>query len=353
MNEPDWLNTRLKISGKRSAEYNDINPPNDAPSKPQSPGAVKVNSACANGSTSFSKKTSIDSLPAKLALGLSRVLPPDELLIVANTGDDFEHLGLCISPDIDTLTYVLAGLDNTEQGWGRRDETWSFMATITSVGGADWFRLGDRDLALHVERTRRLRVGETLSQVTADITYRLGIRHRILPMSDDPVRTIVETDAGHLPFQEYFVHRRCEPAVKGFRFDGIASARPAPGIEEALAAAEAVIICPSNPWVSVDPILGVLRPLEKPVVAISPIIGGKTVKGPAAKMFAEMGIEPSAPAVAEHYRNLLTGFVLDLADQELQSRIAAHTLVTDILINSIADRVRLAQEVLDFIGKFT
>ena len=290
---------------------------------------------------------------AKFAQGLAHVLPPEDLTVVVNTGDDFEHLGLYICPDLDTVCYTLAGLANPKTGWGRIEESWNALAGLKDLGGPVWFSLGDRDLATHLERTRRLREGQCLSEITRDFCRAWGVRHTVLPMSDEPIRTIVETDEGDLPFQEYFVHRRCEPAVKGFRFDGIASARPAPGIEEALAAAEAVIICPSNPWVSVDPILGVLPRLQKPVVAISPIIGGKTVKGPAAKMFAEMGIEPSAPAVAEHYRNLLTAFVLDLADQELQSRIAAHTLVTDILINSIADRVRLAQEVLDFIGKFT
>ena len=290
---------------------------------------------------------------AKFAQGLAHVLPPEDLTVVVNTGDDFEHLGLYICPDLDTVCYTLAGLANPETGWGRIEESWNALAGLKDLGGPVWFSLGDRDLATHLERTRRLREGQCLSEITRDFCRAWGVQHTVLPMSDDPVRTIVETEEGYLPFQEYFVHRRCEPVVSGFHFDGIASARPAPGIEEALAAADAVIICPSNPWVSVDPILGVLPPLQKPVVAISPIIGGKTVKGPAAKMFAEMGIEPSAPAVAEHYRNLLTGFVLDLADQELQSRIAAHTLVTDILLNSIADRVRLAQEVLDFIGKFT
>ena len=211
---------------------------------------------------------------AKLALGLSRVLPADELLVVANTGDDFEHLGLSISPDIDTLTYVLAGLDNTEQGWGRRDETWSFMATIASVGGADWFRLGDRDLALHVERTRRLHAGETLSQVTADITRRLGVANRILPMSDDRVRTRVRSDDGWIDFQDYFVRQQCRPVVRELAFDGAATARPQPEVMTALGGqVRAVVICPSNPFISIEPILavpGVRAALEDcgaPVVA--------------------------------------------------------------------------------------
>jgi LPPG:FO 2-phospho-L-lactate transferase len=290
---------------------------------------------------------------AKFAHGLARVLPPEDLTVVVNTGDDFEHLGLSISPDLDTVCYTLAGLANPETGWGRAGESWNALGAIKKLGGPAWFNLGDRDLATHIERTRRLREGQCLSEITRDFCRAWGVEQGILPMSDHPVRTIVETDEGDLPFQEYFVHRLCEPRVKGFRFDGVPTARPAPGVREALEAADAVIICPSNPWVSVDPILAVLPPLEKPVVAISPIIGGKTVKGPAAKMFAEMGIEPSAAAVAEHYAQILSAFVLDSSDQDLQPRVAVLTLASDILINSIADRIRLAQEVLHFIGKFT
>jgi LPPG:FO 2-phospho-L-lactate transferase len=290
---------------------------------------------------------------AKFAHGLARVLSPEDLTVVANTGDDFEHLGLYISPDLDTVCYTLAGLANPETGWGRAGESWNALAAIQELGGPAWFNLGDRDLATHIERTRRLREGQCLSEITRDFCRAWGVEHGILPMSDEPVRTIVETDEGDLPFQEYFVHRLCEPRVKAFRFDGVPSARPAPGVREALEAADAVIICPSNPWVSVDPILAVLPPLEKPVVAISPIIGGKTVRGPAAKMFAEMGIEPSAAAVAEHYAPILSAFVLDSSDQDLQPRVAVPTLASNILINSIADRIRLAQEVLHFIGKFT
>src|SRR5258708_2883790 len=195
---------------------------------------------------------------AKLALGLARVLPPGNLTVVANTGDDFEHLGLHIAPDLDTLTYVLASLDNPETGWGRRDETWSFMATLAELGGENWFRLGDRDLAMHVERTRRLKAGETLSGITADIAHRLGIASRILPMTDDKVRTRVETREGVLDFQQYFVGRQCAPQVTGFRFEGAAIATPHPDAIAALRhpGLRAVIICPSNPFISIDPILG-------------------------------------------------------------------------------------------------
>jgi LPPG:FO 2-phospho-L-lactate transferase len=292
---------------------------------------------------------------AKLAHGLAQILPPEDLTVIVNTGDDFEHLGLYISPDLDTVCYTLAGLANPETGWGRADETWNAMANLKRLGAPDWFNLGDNDLATHVERTRRLKEGKTLSEVTREFCAAWGIRHTVLPMSNDPVRTIVETDEGDLPFQEYFVHRKCEPRVKAFRFEGLETASPAPGTREAIQLAEAILVCPSNPWVSVDPILRVLRlpsPVPRPpsIVAVSPIIGGKTVKGPAAKMFAELGIEPSALAVAEHYENFLTGIVVDSVDSELAKRIRIPTLVTDTLMNSIASRVQLAQKTIHFAG---
>jgi LPPG:FO 2-phospho-L-lactate transferase len=287
---------------------------------------------------------------AKLAHGLSQVLEADELTVIVNTGDDFEHLGLSISPDLDTVCYTLAGLANPVTGWGRAGETWHAIENVKRLGGENWFRLGDQDLATHLVRTQRIIEGHPLSHITRLFCKVWGVKHTVIPMSDKPVRTIVETEEGDLAFQEYFVRRKCEPRVRGFRFDGIEAAIPAPGIAEALEAADAVILCPSNPWVSIDPILGVIPKMEKPVVAVSPIIGGKTVKGPAAKMYAEMGIEPSALAVAEHYRNILRGFVLDTADRDLQSRISPQTLVTDTLMRSIAERARLAQDVLNFIG---
>jgi LPPG:FO 2-phospho-L-lactate transferase len=289
---------------------------------------------------------------AKLALGLSRVLPADELLIVANTGDDFEHLGLSISPDIDTLTYVLAGLDNTEQGWGRRDETWSFMATIASVGGADWFRLGDRDLALHVERTRRLHAGETLSQVTADITHRLGVTNRILPMSDDRVRTRVRSDNGWIDFQDYFVRQQCRPVVRQLAFDGAASARPQPEVMKALSGkVRAVIICPSNPFISIEPILAVpgmraaMKDCGAPLVAISPIVGGKAVKGPTAKMMQELGLAVTSAAVAKRYGALLDGYIVDQGDAD---GISGKMHVAPTLMTSAADKEALARTTLAF-----
>jgi LPPG:FO 2-phospho-L-lactate transferase len=290
---------------------------------------------------------------AKLADGLAQILPPEDLTVIVNTGDDFEHLGLTICPDIDTVCYTLAGLANPETGWGRAGETWNTIANVEKLGGPAWFRLGDQDIATHLERTRRLKEGQSLSQVTRDFCKAWGIQPTVLPMSDSPVRTMVDSDEGELAFQEYFVHRQCQPRVRGFRFDGVEVAEPAPGAKEALKSADAVVFCPSNPWVSIDPILKVIKNMDKPVVAVSPIIGGKTVKGPAAKMYAELGIEPSALAVANHYRTILTGFVLDNADSNIESVIKdlkIKTLVTDTLMNQPADRKRLANDVLFFIG---
>ena len=289
---------------------------------------------------------------AKLAHGLAQILAPEDLTIIVNTGDDFEHLGMYICPDLDTVCYTLGGLANPETGWGRVNETWNTISNIEKLRGPNWFRLGDQDIATHLERTRRMKEGQSLSQITKDFCTAWGIKHTILPMTDSPVRTMVDTDEGELAFQEYFVHRHCEPRVKGFRFDGVNSAEPAPGAREAIESAEAIVICPSNPWVSVDPILRVIQKINKPVIAVSPIIGGKTVKGPAAKMYLELGIEPSALAVAKHYRNILAGFVLDSVDSEIESNIkqlGIRTLVTDTLMNNLTDRTRLAQDVLNFI----
>jgi len=290
---------------------------------------------------------------AKFAHGLAWVLPPNDLTVIVNTGDDFEHYGLSICPDLDTVCYTLAGMANPDTGWGRLDETWHVMENASRLGGPGWFQLGDRDLGTHIERTRRLKEGQTLTQITYDFCQAWGIDQRILPMSDQPVRTVVETEDGDLAFQEYFVHRRCEPRVRGFRFEGIDRAEPAPGALESIQAADAVILCPSNPWVSIDPVLKVIKRIDRPVVAISPIIGGQTVKGPAAKMYREMGIEPSALAVAKHYCDLVTGFVLDTLDRELEGEIRSlnmRTLVTNTLMRSHDDRKQLADAVLDFIG---
>ena len=291
---------------------------------------------------------------AKFAHGLAQSIPPRDLTVIVNTGDDFEHYGLYICPDLDTVCYTLAGIANPETGWGRVDETWNVIDQASKLGGPAWFRLGDQDLGTHLERTRRLEAGQSLSHVTKDFCEAWGIKQNVLPMSDQPVRTIVQTDEGDLAFQEYFVHRRCEPHVRGFRFEGAGTAKPAPGVSEAIQSADAVIVCPSNPWVSIDPILRIVKRIEQPVVAISPIIGGQTVKGPAAKMYRELGIEPSALAVARHYRDLATGFVLDHIDRQLEGEIRSlsmRTFVTNTLMNSHDDRKRLAMDVLDFIGR--
>src|ERR1700750_1658465 len=292
---------------------------------------------------------------AKLALGLSRALPADELLVVANTGDDFEHLGLNISPDIDTLTYVLAGLDNPVTGWGRRDETWSFMDSIGALGGEDWFRLGDRDLALHVERTRRLRLGETLSEVTTDICRRLGIGVRVMPMSDDRVRTRVRSDEGWIDFQDYFVRQQCRPVVHELVFDEASCARPQADIVAALRSGEvrAVIICPSNPFISIKPILAVpgmrdaIKTSGAPVVAVSPIIGGQAVKGPTAKMMRELGLEASAAGGAARYGDLLNGYIVDHADADGIGNVGARITIASTLMKSLHDRETLARVTLD------
>lgn len=290
---------------------------------------------------------------AKLALGLSRVLPPEELTIVANTGDDFEHLGLSISPDIDTLVYTLAGLANPALGWGRGDETWNFMDTLATLGGETWFRLGDRDLAMHVERTRRLRAGETLTEITTDICRRLGIGPRILPMTDGRLRTRVRAETGWLDFQDYFVRHRCEPVVRELVFVGDAQPQPAFLASLADPMLRAVVICPSNPFISVEPILslpGVREALlasPAPVVAVSPIIAGRAVKGPTAKIMAELGLDPSARGVAAWYGDLLDAYVVDHADAAGMSDLHPVVRVTKTLMQTLEDREALARVVLD------
>jgi LPPG:FO 2-phospho-L-lactate transferase len=277
-------------------------------------------------------------------------------MVVGNTGDDFEHLGLSISPDLDTVMYTLAGAANPETGWGRAGETWSFMAALEQLGGETWFRLGDADLATHVERTRRLAAGERLSAITDDFCRRLGVRARLVPMCDEPVRTMVRSESGVVPFQRYFVEQRCEPKVSGFEFRGAAAARLPLALADALESEslEAVVICPSNPFISVDPILAVpgmraaLAACRAPVVAVSPIIGGHAVKGPTAKMMAELGMPTTAAAVAAHYGSLIDGFVLDRADAGHASDMALPCFATRTLMASEDDKRTLAAEVLAF-----
>lgn len=292
---------------------------------------------------------------AKLALGLSRILGPEEVVFVVNTGDDFEHLGLRISPDLDTLTYTLAGHSNTDTGWGRGDESWHFMAALDELGGETWFQLGDRDLALHVERTRMLAAGATLTEVTRHVCAALGIAHRILPMSDDPVRTVVHTPDGALPFQHYFVRDRCRPAVTGFDFQGAGEAAPNPGILEALEYCQGILVCPSNPFVSVDPILAVsgmraaLKSCPAPLVAVSPIVGNRAIKGPTAKMMRELDVPASARQVALHYGELLDGFLLDEQDASLHGNLSVPTAVAQSVMVTLDDRIALAEAALGFL----
>jgi len=293
---------------------------------------------------------------AKLALGLYRHLAPGALSVAVNTGDDFEHLGLHISPDIDTVLYTLSGTDNPDTGWGRADETWTFMAALEALGGETWFRLGDGDLALHVERTRRLGAGESLSEVCAAFARRFGLDARILPMTGDPLRTVVHTPDGPLPFQHYFVRKRCEPRVTGVTFAGAEAARPNPEILRALAdpALGAVVICPSNPYLSIDPILAVpgmriaLGACPAPVVAVSPLVGGRAVKGPTAKIMAELGVPVTYAAIAAHYEGLIDGLVLDRADRAEAAEIAVPALVTETVMTSLEDRIALAAATLGF-----
>jgi LPPG:FO 2-phospho-L-lactate transferase len=291
---------------------------------------------------------------AKLALGLRNIVAAGRLTIVANTGDDFEHLGLHVSPDVDTLLYTLAGLDNPETGWGRRDETWTFMTALAGLGGETWFRLGDGDLAIHIERTRRLRGGEPLSEITRDFGDRLGVGASIVPMTDDRVRTRVRTGTGWLDFQRYFVEQQCRPQVAEFLFDGAATAKPHPDFVAAIANPElrAIVICPSNPFISVEPILAVpgvreaLRDAAAPVVAVAPIIGGEAVKGPAAKMMRELGLNVSAATVAERYGDLLDGYIVDDRDASLVAKLPIPTIATNTVMVSLADREQLAKMTL-------
>lgn len=306
---------------------------------------------------------------AKLADGLARLLPPDDLTIVVNTGDDFVHYGLNICPDLDTVCYTLAGIANSATGWGRADESWTVLQSLASLGGETWFKLGDRDLGTHLERTRRLRLGEPLSEITRSFCNVWGVAPQVLPMSDDEVLTEVNTEEGWMSFQEYFVRRQFQPRVRGFHFRGVETSHPAPGVLEAIHAASLVIICPSNPWVSIDPILAVpgirqalisTQPGQRLVLAVSPIIAGQAVKGPAAKMYLELGKVPSSLAVARHYGaqvdgGLLDGFVIDTLDSiQAQSVIdlSIRLLVTETLMKNPLDRSTLAEKILNFAEQF-
>lgn len=291
---------------------------------------------------------------ARLARGLARILPPEELVVVVNTGDDFEHCGLHISPDLDTVTYTLAGRENPGAGWGLAGETWRAMAALEALGGETWFRLGDRDLATHLERTRRLRAGEGLSAAAAAIARRLGVAHAVAPMSDDPAPTLVDTrEEGRLAFQDYFVRLGARPTVEAMVLDGAARARPSPALAAALAspALEAVVVCPSNPPLSIQPILSIpgvraaLRRSPAPVVAVSPLIAGKAVKGPTAAVMRSLGHEASARGVAGFYGELLDAFVIDRADAGLRLP-GVDVTAADTIMRDADASARLAEAVL-------
>lgn len=293
---------------------------------------------------------------AKLALGLDAMLAADRLTVIVNTGDDFEHLGLHVAPDLDTVLYTLAGVSDPVRGWGRVDESWSFMGALGELGGETWFALGDRDLAVHVERTRRLRAGETLTSIVADMARRLSVGAQIAPMTDDAVRTIVHTPDGPMSFQHYFVRHACTPVVKSISIAGALEARPSPVFREAIADPSlfAIVICPSNPYLSVDPILavpGIREALEDatvPVIAVSPVIGGEAVKGPTAKIMKELGLDVTSRTIVDHYRGVIDGFVIDAADAADADRLGLRVAVTRTLMKSIDDKRNLAQDVLVF-----
>jgi LPPG:FO 2-phospho-L-lactate transferase len=293
---------------------------------------------------------------AKLSEGLSKCLPEGNLTVIVNTCDDMEFLGLHISPDLDTVCYTLAGLANPDTGWGLFNETWEVFKQLEKFGGPNWFHLGDRDLALHLERTRLLKTGQTLSEATNILRKKLGVTDCVLPMTDESVRTLVHTKNGRvLGFQEYFVKEKCEPEVSSFEFSGIENSFPTKLVINAIQKCDLIVICPSNPFVSIDPILsmpGFLNIIsEKTVVAVSPIIGGKTIKGPAAKMFTELGIKPSAFEVAKHYKGIIKGVIIDTKDAneiEKINRCGIITHTTDTIMRSREDRIRLADETIAF-----
>ncbi len=294
---------------------------------------------------------------AKFCHGMVRSVGAENLTTIVNVGDDLELYGLHISPDVDTVVYTLGNLANTNTGWGVTDDTWHNFETLQKLGGAPWFRLGDRDLAMHLGRTKHLRNGGNLTSATAQVCSALGIVTRILPVTDDRLRTMVETETGVLEFQDYFVRRRCEPAVRGLRFEGADEATPSGAVIASLEEADTIIIGPSNPYLSIDPMLSMqivrdaLFNASAPIIAVTPIIAGEAVKGPAAKMMRELKLEPSAVTVARHYGNFINGFVLDENDRALKPQIedmGIGVMITDTLMRDDDERARLACEVVNF-----
>ena len=292
---------------------------------------------------------------AKLALGLERISAPGAATIIVNVGDDFEHLGLRICPDIDTVLYTLGNLSDPERGWGRAGESWNFIETIKLLGGDDWFLLGDKDLALHVTRTQHLHRGGLLSDFVARAAKLFGIRSNILPATNTAISTMIDTDHGVLPFQQYFVKQRCAPRIKSIRFEGAASAAAAPGVLDALSdpALHAIIICPSNPYLSVDPILAVpgikaaLQNASAPVIAVSPIVGGAAIKGPTAKIMTELNLAPSQRSIATHYQGLIDALVVDSSDASESHDLPVRTFVVPTVMTTVEHKMQLAHDVVD------
>jgi LPPG:FO 2-phospho-L-lactate transferase len=296
---------------------------------------------------------------AKLALGLVKSDNPHKLTFVVNTGDDFNHLGMHISPDIDTLVYTLSGQNNSETGWGRKDESWDFMTELKKLGGEDWFNLGDKDLALHHFRTASLNCGLTLTQVTEIIKNKFDIACQILPMCDQPVMTMVDSDMGRLPFQHYFVKHQCKPSVAAITFEGAQNA--CLGLNCATAFKqedlELIIICPSNPYLSVDPILSVpgmlstIRASSAPVIVISPIVGDKAIKGPTAKIMSDLAIPVDVLSIAKHYKDIADGIIIDSQDHDLTDEVSGlipDVMTTNIIMHTLQDRIDLANTTLEF-----
>lgn len=293
---------------------------------------------------------------AKLAFGLSRIVPPENLTVIVNTGDDFQHFGLHVSPDIDTVIYTLAGRANSEHGWGRANESWRFMDAMRELGGPDWFNLGDSDLATKAYRTQRLFEGASLTETTGEIALALGVACRIIPATDDPIPTVVQTPEGPMPFQHYFVRHRWQPTVTALSLDAARRAQPSP---EALAALSdpklaAVVLCPSNPYLSVDPILAIpglreaLRAASAPVAAVAPLVGGLAIKGPLAKLMGELGLDVSLQTIADHYSDFLDIFIVDVSDGS--SPVAGPALFhAQTVMQSDEDRIALAREVLSVV----
>lgn len=291
---------------------------------------------------------------AKLAVGLQEVVAPGRLTVIGNTADDFEHWGLSICPDLDTVMYNLAGVNNPETGWGRLNETFQALDAMSQIGGEEWFMLGDQDLAVHLRRSEWRRQGLSLTEITERLRRSFGIPTTILPMSNAPVQTLVHTDEGDLPFQHYFVRLQCEPMVLDLTFVGSDKSRLTSAVVEAVEEADVIVFCPSNPYLSIDPILSIrgMRELllrtRVPRIAVSPIVGGEAVKGPAAKLMRELGKTVSPRTIVDHYGALITGFVMDDKDADMEHVIDVPTLITNTLMNSLEIKRNLAESVLSF-----